>query len=62
MATDYWREEMPEDVARRVLGDKHFDYIVGQGAGYCAGKAHGAWMCNNMDAYGAYRTAERLAA
>lgn len=58
---DYWREPMAEDMARHILSDKHFEWAVAQGAGYCAGRAHGSWMSNAQESFGAYSTAKRIA-
>lgn len=60
-AADYWREDMPENVARAYLGDV-FDFAVSRGAGYCAGRAAGAWDANDVDTFAAYKAAERAAA
>lgn len=62
METNYWHDEMSEQVARRVLGSSHFDWSVQQGMGFCAGRAAGAWQANTPESFGAYRTAERIAA
>lgn len=57
----YWHEPMSEEIARRVLGSSHFDWIVAKGAAQCAVRANGAWQANLPESYGAYRTAERIA-
>ena len=57
---DYWRDEMSEEVARRVLGT-HFHYAIAQGVGFCASRAAGAWQANLPESFGAYKTAERIA-
>ncbi|WP_186061021.1 hypothetical protein [Burkholderia gladioli] len=58
----YWRDPMSEEMARRVLGSSHFDWIVEQGEKACASRAAGSWQANLPESYGAYRTAERVAA
>lgn len=58
---DYWRDPMPEAMARRVLGSGHFDWVVEQGAAHCASRAAGAWQANSQESYGAYQTAKRVA-
>ncbi|OXI61683.1 hypothetical protein CFB81_34885 [Burkholderia sp. AU28863] len=57
---DYWRDEMSEAIARRVLGT-HFHYAIVQGVGFCASHAAGAWQANLAESFGAYKTAERIA-
>lgn len=58
---DYWRDEMSEEIARRVLGT-HFHFAIVQGIGFCASRAAGAWQANLPESFGAYKTAERVAA
>jgi hypothetical protein len=62
MEKSYWHDEMSEEVARSVLGSKHFDWSVQQGAGFCACRAAGAWQANTPESFGAYKAAERIAA
>lgn len=57
----YWHDPMSEEMARRVLGSSHFDWIVEQGEKVCASQAAGSWQANLPESYGAYRTAERIA-
>lgn len=57
----YWHKNMSEEVARRVLGSRHFDYAVSRGAAYCHSQAGGAWMANEPELFGAYRAAELAA-
>lgn len=58
----WWHNDMPVETARRVLGQDHYDYAVAQGPCFCAAGARGAWMANTPESYGAYKTAERVAA
>lgn len=58
---NYWTEEMNEEVARSVLGSRHFDYAVERGAAFCMAAYGGAWQANNPEHYAAYHTAERAA-
>lgn len=59
--SDFWRDPMPEDMARRVLGNEHFDWIIARGAARCSMRAMDCWHGNQQEGYGAYRTAERIA-
>jgi hypothetical protein len=59
---NYWHDEMSEEVARRVLGSRHFDYAVLQGEAFCIAAHGGAWQANDPEHYGAYRCAARAAA
>lgn len=59
--TNYWHDEMSVEIARSVLGARHFDYSVQQGAAFCSSRAGFAWQANNQEHYGAYKAAERAA-
>lgn len=59
-STDYWRHPMPEDQARSVLGDSHFEYSMRQGMDFCRRMKRSAWNCNEPEMYGAYDAAERV--
>ncbi|MEX3556323.1 MAG: hypothetical protein VB131_07155 [Burkholderia gladioli] len=52
---------MSEEIARRVLGT-HFHFAIVQGISFCASRAAGAWQANLPESFGAYKTAERVAA
>jgi len=58
---DYWRNPMPENLARKILSEGHYEVVVAKGSAYCAGRARGAWDANDEAAYGAYRSAEETA-
>ncbi|TDV06035.1 hypothetical protein [Paraburkholderia caballeronis] len=60
-APNYWHDEMGEDVARRVLGDAHFEWVIEKGVPSCGARAVGAWQANLPESYGAYKAAERVA-
>lgn len=60
MKADNWADPMPEETARRVVGSKHFDWCMAQGAGFCAVYASAAWAANEPEKYAAYKCAERL--
>lgn len=57
----YWHKSMSEETARRVLGDKHFEWAVSQGESYCKAQAGWAWMANTPETYAAYGVAAKLA-
>lgn len=58
---NYWHDVMDEETARRVLGYRHFDYCVKQGAAFCAMRAGGSWQANLQESYGAYKCAQKVA-
>jgi len=61
MNANYWHDEMTEETARQVLGDKYFDFAVSQGKAFCLGRAGGSWQANLQESFGAYKTAEKHA-
>jgi hypothetical protein len=53
-------DDMPEPEAREKLGEK-FAYAIALGVAYCRRCARDARSANDMEQYGAYRTAVRVA-
>lgn len=58
---NYWHELIDEALARRILGDAHFDYAVSCGVGYCEARRAGSWDANLAESYAAYNCAASVA-
>lgn len=58
---NWWKDEMPIETAKLVLGEQFFNATIALGKAHCKTRATGAWYANEPESYGAYLTAERIA-
>lgn len=60
-AFDYWhRSDLAREAIARMLGQAHLEFVLNRGAGYCDGRAAGAWQANDKETYCAYRSLAAL--